>query len=88
MIKLKKDLLQYKNDEEELYIPTGELSMRFNGMIKGNETASYILNKLKSGCSKEELIDQMLKDYDVDIEVLKKDIDDLLDFLSKEGFLQ
>ena len=44
-------------------------------ILKLNETASYMFEKMKEGISREDLIDMMLKEYKVDRSLLEKDYD-------------
>ena len=55
----------------------------FNGIIRSNPTAAYIIGQLQKGCSREELIDRMDERYEAPRDVIAKDVDRVLDQLRK-----
>ena len=49
-------------------MPTGQASEAFHGILKTNETGSFIIECLRTQTSEEEIVDKMLKEYKVDKE--------------------
>lgn len=68
-----------------IVIPTGSDTVDLNGMITLNETGNFMWNKLKDDITKDELIDEFLKEYDVDRETVSQDIDEFIDKLRAIG---
>jgi 2-hydroxy-3-keto-5-methylthiopentenyl-1-phosphate phosphatase len=50
-------------------------NMDFDGMITLNDTGVFIWNRLEKGCSKEELLDSLLAEYEVSHEQAKRDLE-------------
>lgn len=48
---------------ETVAVSVGDSVGRFNGYIKLNETGAFIFKKLKNDTSREEIIDEVLKEY-------------------------
>ena len=53
----------------------------FSGVITLNEVGAFIWKVLENGASKEEILEKMLSEYDVDKETAKKDIDEYIQAL-------
>lgn len=68
-----------------IVIPTGSDTIDLNGMITLNETGYFMWNKLQSDITKDELIDEFLKEYDIDRETVSDDIDEFIDKLRTIG---
>ena len=68
-----------------IVIPTGSDTVDLNGMITLNETGSFMWNKLKNDITKDELIEEFLKEYDIDRETVSGDIDDFVEKLRTIG---
>lgn len=59
-----------------------DISSGFDGMITLNETGVFMWNILKDGTTLEELIDALIREYDIDKETATKDTSDFVDKLS------
>ena len=59
-------------------MPTGEALVDFNMMLTLNETGVFLWERLVGGTTKEELVNAILCEYDVDEESAKQDITDFL----------
>ena len=68
-----------------IVIPTGSDTVDLNGMITLNETAYFMWNKLQNDITKEELVDEFLKEYDIDRETVSDDIDEFINKLRTIG---
>lgn len=69
-------------------LPLGEETLKFNGMIKLNESSVLLWRALEAGSSREELIHALTSQYDVDYERALKDVDTFLQKLSEIGCLE
>lgn len=68
-----------------IVIPTGSETVDLNGMITLNETGYFMWNKMQNDITKEELIDEFLKEYDVERDVVSADIDEFIEKLKGIG---
>ncbi len=63
-------------------------SVESGNHVRLNRASYSILMQLEEGKTPDEIAAYLCKDYDVDWENGKKDISDLIHFLSKTGFIQ
>ncbi len=61
-----------------IVIAVGDEAVDFNGMITVNETGAFLWKILADGATKEEMLEKLLTEYEVDEETAKKDITDFL----------
>ena len=84
-MKLKDTFITYTTDSEQIMVPA--TSDGFRGMVRSNKTAAFIIDCLKEGCSKEQLIEKMTEKYDASREILIRDVEYVLETLRKIGAL-
>lgn len=60
----------------------------FNGMITLNDTGVFFWNLLQQETSKEEILNAVLKEYDVTAEEASHDIDEFIEKLKAEKILE
>lgn len=77
-MKTKKGFMLREVATRYVVVAVGQASVDFNGLITLNDTGAYIWSKLSKGASYDELVSDMLNDYDVDEETARKDIDNFL----------
>lgn len=58
-----------------------------SSIIKLNETSKYIVEGIINGLNKEEIIKNMLCEFDIDKESLNKDFDSLIERLKKDNII-
>ena len=58
---------------EVILVPTGAATQQFNGMITLNEVAAFIWKNLDESKSKEELVDKIMDEFEVDEETARTD---------------
>ena len=61
---------------------------RFHGMLSLNPSATVLWRRLESGAEREDLIEALLSEYDVDREIAERDTDAFLDTLTRHGILE
>ena len=69
-------------------VATGEVGAKFNGMLKNNETAAFLLGKLQEETTQEALVSALLDEYDVTREVAEKDVAQFIQKLREAGVLE
>ena len=87
-MKLKDEYVLYEAREDEMIaVATGKEAKNFKGLIRTNETASFIMNCLKEDTTVEEILEKMKAEYDADDEVLLRDINVVIEKLNSIGAL-
>lgn len=81
-MRLKEEYILYDARENEMIaVATGKEANNFKGLIRTNETASFIMNCLKEETTVEEILNKMQEEYAGDKELMLKDIEVVLDKL-------
>lgn len=68
-------------------LAVGNAAEKFKGTITLNESGTLLWKKLETGCSKKDLLDEMLDNYDIDETTAKNDIDTFLKKLIDNGII-
>jgi len=61
---------------------------RFNGMIKMNGTAAFIVKLLSGGADEQTLVTKVLEKYDATEEAAKESVDNVLSSLRRAGLIE
>ena len=69
-------------------IPVGSNSMDFNGMIKVNETGSFLFNLLKNNATEDDLVKALVSEYDVTEDTAKQDVNAFIKKLKDAGVIE
>ena len=84
-MKLKKGFVTYQSDGEQLMVAAGPAAKLFHGMVKSNETAGFIIDKLKKETTVAEIATALTESYDVSHEVAAADVEKVIDKLRGIG---
>lgn len=71
-----------------IVIPVGEKTVNFNAMITLNETGAFLWKQLEEEKDKQELLNLMLEEYEVDNKTAEADIDKFVEKLETAGILE
>lgn len=82
-MKLRKDFITHESNGEHITVTAGNTA--FNGLVRSNKTAGFIVECLKENVTKEEIIHKMLDKYDACEETITKDVDMILARLQEIG---
>ena len=82
-MKLSEAFITHESAEEHITVTTG--GDTFNGLVRSNKTAGFIVECLKDDVTKEDIVDKMLEKYDAPREVIEKDVEMVLETLRKIG---
>lgn len=66
---------------EHIVMPTGKNIHKFDGTVVLNDVAAFVWEKLTLGSSREDLLEAILSEFDVDRQRAEQDLDALLDKL-------
>ncbi len=78
-MKLKSSFITQDIDGTQFLVAVG--AGDFNGIVKSNKTAAFIVDCLKKETTEEEIVETMLKGYDAPRETIEKDVKTVLDTL-------
>ena len=67
--------------DEFILMPTGDNIGKLKGTILLNEVSAFVWEKLQNPISKEELLNAVLDEYEIDRDVAAKDLGNLLETL-------
>lgn len=73
--------------EETLLVPGIGEEEQFHGVIRLNETAAFITELLRKNVTEEEIIEALLREYDVERPVAEKHVKAVLNTLRSIGAL-
>ena len=74
-MKIKKDFILRKVADSYVVVPVGKLTLDFNGIINLNETGAFLFGLLQNGAEREDLIEKLLAEYEVDRARAESDVD-------------
>ena len=69
-------------------VPIGQATLDFNGMMSLNETGAFIFSKMLDGTTKEQLIEDLISEYEVERKIAQKDVDDFIKKVEGECLLE
>ena len=70
-----------------IIIPTGQTTLKFNGMITVNEQGAFLWNALKEEITEDGLVEALLSEYDTDRQTAQTDVADFLEVLRQKHLL-
>lgn len=73
---------------EQIVMPTGENINKFGGALVLNEVSAFIWQKLQQPVAREDLLDMILSEFEVDRDTASRDLDELLDKLARYDLLE
>lgn len=76
-MRLKSDLITQNIDGQQFLVSVSGDS--FNGIVRSNHTAAFIVDCLKKETTEEEIVDAMCRKYDAPREVLVADVKEILE---------
>lgn len=77
-MKIKDDFILRKVADSYVVVPVGKLTLNFNGIINLNETGAFLFEQLQKGAEREDLIQKLLDEYEVDFDRASADVDSFL----------
>jgi len=86
-MRLKCDFEVMELNEEKIAVPVGDNASIFQGVVKLNETAAFILNLLKQETSEEAIVEALLSEYDADRETIENDVKEYISKFADMGLI-
>lgn len=87
-MKIKKGFMLRTVADKNIVVPIGQASVDFNGLITLNDTGAFLWKLLSKGASYDELLDQLLKEYEVSQDEAKDGIDAFLNTARDAGVIE
>ena len=77
-MKLRKGFVTHDTDGTQILVSANN---EFNGLIRSNKTAAFIVNCLKEETTADEIVEKMLEKYDAPKDVIEKDVAKAIEIL-------
>lgn len=87
MMKIKKGFMLRNVGNRNVVVAIGKASEDFNGLITLNESGAFLWKILAEGCTYDELLQKMLKTYDVTEMTARAGIDQFLENVRGAGLI-
>ena len=86
-MKLKPDFQIVQMANDYMLVPTGDQIDSFNGTVILNEVSAFILNQLKENLEKEDLVERLVMEFDVESATAREDVDAAVEKMKQIGIL-
>ena len=86
-MKLKPDFQIVQMANDYMLVPIGDQIDSFNGTVILNEVSAFILNQLKEDLEKEDLVERLVKEFDVESATAREDVDAAVEKMKQIGIL-
>ena len=87
-MKLKEGTIITKNDEEYIIVAAGEAGKIFSGIIRLNGTAAYIAELMKEEMSEKQLVEGLLRKYEVTEDIAIMSVSEVVEKLFSVGLIE
>ena len=88
-MKIKSGFVAKEIAGQYVVVALGSASKIFNGIIKLNESAKFIWDKLSVGAEKNDIVDALLEEYEgVDRATAERDVDNFINELKGANILE
>lgn len=86
-MRVTKDMVLREIAGEYVLIPTGEAAKKLYGIISLTESGKLLWETLAQDCTEEELVETILKTYEVDRQTASADVKRFIEKLTRENLL-
>ena len=87
-MKIKKGFIVRQIAGQNVAIAVGEMSKKFHGMIKLNDTGLFIWNRLQDDTTEPAIVEAVIAEYEVDKETAAADVHRILGALKDAGIVE
>ena len=87
-MKLAKGFITQNYKTEQLMVAVGPAAKEFHGLVRSNGTAAFLIEKLKSPVTPDELVKALTDEYDVDEAKARRDVEGVLEKLRSIGAIE
>ena len=86
-MKVSKDFILRQIADEYMLVPIGQAAAHFNGFISMNEIGHFIFQTLEKDITEDQIVDQILSEYDINRDTAFRDLREFLQQLRDLGAL-
>jgi len=86
-MKLRDGIITYTTDGEQIMVAAGSAAAHFQGMVRSNRTAAYIVDCLMTETTEAEVVEKMVAKFDAPREIIARDVAHILEQLRRIGAL-
>lgn len=87
-MKIDKEFVLREIAGDYVIIPTGKTVLSFNGLLSVNEIGAFLWDLLQQEVTVDDLVEAVLKEYEIDEITARTDIQEFLDKLADGGILE
>lgn len=87
-MKLKKEFILREVAGETLVVPVGSMALKFNGIISLDPVGTLIWKALEQGKERDEILAEILENFEVEKQVAETDMDEFLKQLEENHFVE
>ena len=87
-MKLRDGMIMQEIDDQVVLVDGSESAERFNGVIRLNRTAAYVVRLLEQETSLEAIVRGLMDKYDVDAKNAKSNAEKVIESLKNAGLLE
>lgn len=87
-MKLKKEFILREVAGETLVVPVGSMALKFNGIISLDPVGTLIWKALEQEKNREEILAEILENFEVEKQVAEADMDEFLKQLEDNDFME
>ena len=87
-MKIKEGFMLREIAGEYIVVPVGKAAVDFNGIVTLNSTGAFLWKQLTTDQKTSDLLDAIIKEYQVEEEIAYKDIQDFIHTLKKASLLE
>lgn len=87
-MKIKDNFILRKISDAFVVVPIGDAVVDFSGLINLNETGAFLFEKLQEGAEEKDLVNALLKEYNVDENTAKEDVKKFIDKLKDADLVE
>jgi hypothetical protein len=88
MMKIKDGFILREVAGNYIVVAVGDAVKGFNGVINLNETGAFLWKLLEKGCEKEDLLNALLEEYDVEKSVAESDVSAFITKLTEASLVK
>lgn len=86
-MKVKDNLILREIAGSWIIVPVGEMVVEFNGLMNLSESGAFLWKKLADGAEMNELVSDLVNEYDINEETAQADVREFIAKLDEKGLL-
>lgn len=87
-MRVKENFMLRKIADSYVVVPVGRQTLDFNGIINLNETGAFLFELLQKGASRDELVEKLLGEYEVERDRAQADVDKFIQSVKDADVLE